>query len=409
MNLPFYIAKKYFFSGKVSNLIHLISGVSMTGIMVCAFALIVILSVFNGLEKLVISLYNRFDSDIRIELQEGKYFDINDAGFDSIRNLQGVYGVTGIIEEKLMVRHGNNQAVATIKGMDPVYLATTGMDTLVFRGYARLIQNNRPMAIVGLGIARQLDVNVFDDLSRLRMYLPRPGPVPVLRPDRGFNQKTIASGGIFSIQQEIDNEYIVVPLSFARELAERDSQFVTAVEVNISPDVSIKQLKTQITEITGPGFRVEDRLQQHAVLYRILQSERLAVYLILTFVLLVASFNMVGALLMLVIEKQKDMSVLATMGAGNKTLQKVFYWESLLLSGTGGITGLVLGTILCWIQMEYGLVKLGTPGTFVVDAYPVVLKWQDFLLVMATVFGIGLLSAVFPAMAVKKTGTETPR
>lgn len=402
MRLPFYIARKYFFSGKVSNLIHLISGVSMTGIIVGSFALIVILSVFNGLEKLVLSLYNNFDSDIRIELKEGKYFEKDEAGFEELQALDEVKSITGIIEESVMLRFDDNQAVGTFRAMEPDYVVSTGMDSLIFRGSPRLKHQNENLAIIGVGLANQLDISVYDEFSRLQIYMPRPGRVPVLRPDRGFNKKTIAAGGVFSVQKEFDEEYFVIPLDFAYELVERDPGNITNIEINLTEGASLSYMRNKIQEIAGDKFDVKDRFQQHEMLYQILETERLAVYLILTFILVIASFNMVGALLMLAIEKRSAMAILNSMGITPADIRKVYYWEGLLLSGVGGIIGIILGAMVCWAQMQWGLVKLGTTGAFVVEAYPVSMEFMDFILVFITVIAIGLLASIFPAWAASR-------
>lgn len=405
MKLPFYIARKYFFSGKVSNLIHLISGVSMTGILVGSFALIVILSVFNGLENLILSLYNSFDSDLRIELKEGKYYDIEDANYAEISRLEEIEGITGIIEESLMIRFDGNQAVGTFRALEPEYLSTTGMDTLIFRGSSRLKQNGEHRALVGVGLANQLDISVYDEFSSLNLHMPTPGRIPVLRPDRGFNQKALPAGGVFSIQQEFDDEYLLIPLDFARELVEQDEGMVTHIEINLREDASMREMRDRVQEIAGAGFNVQDRFQQQEMLYHILETERLAVYLILTFILIIASFNMIGALLMLALEKRRAMAILNSMGLRAAQIRNIFYWEGFLLSLTGGMTGMILGAIVCWIQMEFGIVKLGTSGAFVVEAYPVAMEIMDFLIILGTVIIIGLLASIFPAWAASRNIT----
>lgn len=401
MNLSFHIARKYFFSKNIPNVIHLISGISILGITVGSFALIVVLSVFNGFENLVLSLYNTFDPDIKIVAAEGKYFHPDSANIETIAGLDYVLNYSETIEENVIVRYGDLQSIATFRALEPSYAGASGINKMVHRGYGHLKHGDVSYALVGAGIANQLGIYIYDDFTNLQVFVPRRGITTLISPERAMNRKNILPGGIFYIQQEFDSKFIIVPLDFARELV-GDSAKVTSISVNLKNYANLKQARNEIQSITGTQFQVLDRYRQHALLYRILKSEKLAVYMILTFILLIAATNLTGALLMLVLDKKKDMAVLNAMGASNSTIKKIFLYKGLLLSIGGSIIGMLLGAFVCWLQIEFGIVKLQGEGTFVIDAYPVSFNPLDFVAIFITVVILGVLSSFYPSSVASK-------
>lgn len=410
MNVSYFIAKRYFFSSKVSNVIHLISLVSLLGVTVGSFALIVVLSVFNGFEQTVLSLYNAFDSDLRMKPKKGKYFDpAYAAGYDSasaagakavlktVKSWKGVVDATYVIEENVLVKKEQQQAIATIKAIAPGYLPSMGLDTMLYSGQAVLQMRNKAMTIVGAGIARQLGLNAYNKDQELRLYTPKNQPMRFrLDPTEAFRQKKISASGIFTIQQDFDDKYLVLPLSFARALV-NEPRRVTALELDKKDGIPNKAIESKLKNLFGGRFEVKNRYQQHATLYQVMRSEKTAVYMILTFILLIAAFNLIGALMMLAIEKKKDMAILKSMGASAIRIRNVFFYEGLLLSFSGALAGLGLGSIVCWLQMKFKFIQFGANSTFVLNAFPVKFEWLDFAGVFLTVLVIGFIASYYPA------------
>ena len=370
--------------------------------MVGSFALVAVLSTFNGFEEVVSKLYNTFESDIRITPVQGKYFVPDGAKMARLKAIKGVWGITPVIEDNAMLYYRDGQNVSSFKAIEPSYLHTTGMDTMVYSGHPMLRDRNVNYALVGAGVAGRLGLRGFDREFPLKLYIPRKGvEFSQNNPEYSMNQMSIVSGGIFSVQQEFDSKYILVPLAFGRELIE-DPKSITAIEINIKNDRIIPQVQAEVQRILGADFKVEDRFQQQPLLYKVMRTEKLSVYLVLSFILLIAAFNLIGALLMLAIEKQGDMAVLMSMGAQPVLIRNIILMEGLILSVGGALLGMGLGFIVCWLQMKYGFLKLSEGTTFVINAYPVAFKWMDFVVIFITVLGLGFLASYYPAMTVNK-------
>lgn len=373
-----------------------------------SFALIVVLSVFNGFEDIVLSLYNSFDSDLKVTPKKGKYFDPKMSAdsaeegktvvLKKINNWEGVNDCSFIIEENVLIRHKDRQSIATVKAIDPAYLPSMGVDTMMYRGNANLIAGQSTRAIVGAGIAGKLGLNVHGGgVSTLEIFTPKKDQTGFrLDPSEAFRKKRIQASGIFSIQKEFDEKYMVAPLSFTRDLLNRKEK-VTGIEVDAKSGYELSSLKTKLGNVFGGDFEVKNRFEQHKYLYQVMRTEKTAVYLILAFILIIAAFNLIGALLMLAFEKKKDMAILKSMGAKAQTIKNVIFYEGLLLSLGGALTGIGLGTLICWLQMEYQLLKLKANSTFVLKAYPVSFELSDFVAVFVTVVVLGFIASYYPA------------
>lgn len=401
MNFASFIARRYFFSAKIPGTVHVISAVSMLGVLVGSAALIIILSVFNGFEKMILSLYNSFDPDFKIEKKEGKYFTLSEGRLDSIAELDGVVAYSPIIEENTLAKFGDKQTFGKMKAMDSRYLHYLGIDSMVFIGEASLTDGSYPLALVGSGVAGNLSLSVYDQFKSLKLYIPDKESRAILNPRKAFKTGTLRSSGIFSIQKEFDDKYIIVPLSFGRDFVD-ESGAMTSFELIINEQADISTTKEALAGILGDEFRILDRFEQHSFLYKILRSERVATYLILTFVLLIAAFNLIGSLTMLAIEKKKDSAILASLGARGEQIKRIFLYQGLFLSLAGALVGLGLGALICWIQQTYGIVSLGG-GSFVLEYYPVDMVWTDFILVLLTVGIIGFIASYYPARTAFKT------
>jgi len=395
LNLPFFIARRYLISKKSHNIINLISGISMVGVAVGTAALIIVLSVFNGFESVVKSLFSVFDPDIEITIIQGKTFHNNQINEDQIRSLPGVISYTEVVEENALLYYKKQQYLATIKGVDSLYQHNSPLDSLLVTGEMTLQDDSLDFAVPGYGIAYFLDIDMNAPDNFISVYIPkRKGSITGL-PQESFYSELIQPIGIFSVQQDFDDKYMLVPLRFARRLLDYSNE-VTSIEIRLAKGADSKSIQQRVTEIVGSEFRVQNRFQQQEVLYKIMKTEKWAVFLILTFILIVASFNVVGSLTMLILDKQKDIGILRSLGARDATIKQIFFLEGLLITLTGAIAGLILGLLVCFVQLKFGLVKLQGGGSFIMDAYPVEMMLTDFLYVFITIALIGSASAWLP-------------
>jgi lipoprotein-releasing system permease protein len=396
VNLQFFIAKRYLLSKKTHNIINIISGISVAGITVGTMALIIVLSVFNGFESLVQALYNAFDPDFKITLIAGKTFNANGLPKSEIMGIPGVVRYTEVVEENALLRYHSRQYLATIKGVSKDYEKLSGLDTLVVEGHAVLQRDSSDYAIAGYGIAYYLGIDLSNPDELLNIYMPDRNSRIGISPEESFTSEPVMVSGIFSVQQDFDSKYVIVPLRFARRIIGYTNE-LTSVEIGISKRADVAHIRDKLVGLAGSKFSVKNRFQQQEVLYKIMKSEKLAIFLILSFILLIATFNVIGSLSMLILDKKKDIAVLRSLGAGDRLIRRIFITEGMLITFSGALSGLALGFLVCWAQQRFGLVKLQTgAGSFVVDAYPVKLMFTDFLLVFVTVTTIGMAAAWYP-------------
>jgi lipoprotein-releasing system permease protein len=395
--LSFFIARRYFFSKKSQRVINIISMISVIGVTIGTAALVIVLSVFNGFEDVILRLYNSFDPDIRITVTDGKTFSIRDIDPDSLRALPEIRAVTEVIEEKALVEYNDKQFIVTLKGVGSDYRMMTGLDTMIIDGELLLERGDTNYAVVGGAIAYNLRLNLNDIFSQLEVYAPRRTASSLAHPEESFNRRYISASSVFAVQQEFDTRYIIVPLRFARDIFEYEDE-LTGIEIGLKEDADITLMKTRLREKLGPAYVVKDRLEQHDFIYKIMRSEKWAVFLILTFILIIATFNVISSLTMLVIEKKKDISVYRSLGADISLVRAIFITEGMFITLAGALLGIVIGTAICTLQQEFGLVKLSGSGSFVIDAYPVKMQIMDFVYVFLTVCGIGFLASWYPSL-----------
>ena len=367
----------------------------MVGVAVGTAALIIVLSVFNGFESVVKSLFSVFDPDIEITIVQGKTFHSNQVNEDQIRSLPGVISYTEVVEENALLYYKKQQYLATIKGVDSLYQHNSPLDSLLVTGEMTLQDDSLDFAVPGYGIAYFLDIDMNAPDNFISVYIPkRKGNITGM-PQESFYSELIRPIGIFSVQQDFDDKYMLVPLRFARRLLDYSDE-VTSIELRLAKGADSKSIQEKITAIVGPEFRVQNRFQQQEVLYKIMKTEKWAVFLILTFILIVASFNVVGSLTMLILDKQKDIGILRSLGARDATIKQIFFLEGLLITLTGAIAGLILGLLVCILQLKFGFVKLQGGGSFIMDSYPVQVMLTDFIYVFITIALIGIASAWLP-------------
>ena len=405
MNISLYIAKHYLFSKKSHNIINIISGISVLGFTVGTTALIVIMSVFNGFETVVVKLFNTFNPDILITAKEGKTFDVNTLPVEKIRQIPGVVYITDVIEENALLKYQDKQFIAIIKGVNPDYQKLSGLDTMIAQGEFTLEKDSNNFAIVGQGVAYNLGLTLNDYLNPLEIYVPRRGSQNFVNPLEAFNSGVLYPSGIFSIQQDYDVKYVITPIRFTRKLLDYDNE-ITSVEIGIAPDANRENVQEQINKIAGEKFVVKNRFQQQELLYKIMKSEKWAIILILSFILLIATFNIIGTLTMLILDKKKDIAVLWSMGADRKLIRKIFFTEGIMITLIGALLGIGIGAIVCWLQQRYGFVRMPDSGSFVITAYPVNMKVLDFIYVFLIDMGIGVVTSWYPVRQISKRTIE---
>lgn len=394
--LSFFIAFRYFFSKKSQRVINIISAISSIGVMIGTAALIIVLSVFNGFEDLILRLYNSFDPDLRIELVAGKSFDQNKINIEELKKIDGVAFVDQVVEESALVKYRDKQYIIKLKGVSKDFEKMTGLDSMIVAGSFLLQKGDTDFAIVGEGIAYNLGIDPDNIYNQIEIYGPRNTTPSLSDLEGAFNRRFIIPSGIFSVQQEFDAKYIITPLRFAREILDYENK-LTALEIGLSKNKNEAEIINKISTKIGNEFKIKNRYQQHEIIYKIMRSEKWAVFLILTFILIIAIFNVISSLTMLVIEKKKDIAIYRSMGAEISFLRRLFLTEGMLITLSGAVGGLLIGMLICYLQERFGLISLSGSGSFVIDTYPVKMIPLDFLYVFITVSCIGLLAAWYPA------------
>jgi lipoprotein-releasing system permease protein len=401
VKLSLYIAKRYLFAKKSRNAINIISAVSVAGVAVGTMALIIILSVFNGLETMVSAIFNTFDPDIKITASEGKTFIPDTERLKLLAKVNGLSCYSLTIEDNALLKYGSRQTIATIKGVDDNYARVSSIDSSMWEGeFALRNEKGRPYAIPGIGVAQNLGIRV-NFITPLEIIFPRKtGSNTNFNAENSLNHKFIFPSGIFEVEKEYDSKYVYIPLEFARELTETEKG-ISTIEIKFKQQADPQTVQKDIAKIFGKGFKVQNRYQQQAIFYKVMQSERLAIFFILTLILIIASFNIIGSLTMLIIEKERDIEILKSLGADNNLIRKIFIFEGWLISIIGAFSGIILGFVVCWLQQTYGFVKLNSQS-LIMDSYPVVLKMKDFIIVPVTVLLIGYWAAWYPVRFLTK-------
>nr|WP_246455334.1 FtsX-like permease family protein [Hymenobacter citatus] len=392
------IARRYFFSKKKRNIISIISNISMVGVAVGTMALIIVLSVFNGLEDLVRGLYGKSDPDLMISAVQGKSFPVDSAFIDRITAVPGVALVTQVIEDNALLQYHDRQMVVKMKGMSENYFAQSNIDSAIVEGDHRLVRDGQDYALLGAGVQHELSIALDNRLSPLRLLYPRNTGKKLLsmNPETAFNEQAILAGGVFLIEQRIDDSYIFVPLEFARDLLLYGNRR-TSLEVRVGDQHSVDDVKEELRQLLGSKFQVLDSDEQHVSLLKAIKVEKMFVFITFAFILLIASLNIFFSLSMLVIDKKKDVAILRAMGATTQLVRNIFLLEGAIVAMVGAITGLVLGVSICWLQQTFHLVSMGM-ATAVVDSYPVKMQATDIVLTGLAIIVITISVSIRPAL-----------
>ena len=399
MNFPFYIARRYLFSKKSTHAINVISGISVIGVAVATMALVVTLSVFNGFHDLVASFLTSFDPQLKVTPVKGKVVAADDPKLTLIRELPQVDVATECMEDQAMVIYNGRQAMVTVKGVDDNFDQLTHInEILIGNGEFELHAADMHYGIIGIRLADALGTGYTYD-SPLKIYAPRrEGQLDMSAPEESFIEDELYSPGVlFNVRQaKYDKGYIITSLGFARRIFETQGM-LSSLELRLKPGSNFDAAKAEMQKIAGDDFYVKDRFEQQDETFKIMKIEKLIAYVFLTFILIVACFNIIGSLSMLIIDKKDDVVTLRNLGASDKVITRIFLFEGRLISAIGALIGIAIGLLLCWIQQTYGIVKLGSSsGSFVVNAYPVSVHPEDILLIFLTVLIVGFLAVWYP-------------
>ena len=403
MNVSFFIARRYLFSKKSHNAINVISAISVCGIAIATMAMVTVLSVFNGFGGIVEGMFSAFDPHLKISVKEGKVFDYHTPPFEKVLQLDGIQLVSESLEENALFKFDAQQVPVRVKGVSEEFRLMADMQRLIMDGSFRLREDVVDYTTLGAGLAIALGARP-GFIDPIEIYAPkRDVRVNLANPSTAFTTGYAQIGGVFSLNQpEYDDQMAIIPIELARELFNYENE-VTSLDIKLNPDASVKKLKREMAAILGERFVVEDRYEQQRASYRMLQIEKWVTFLILAFILLIAVFNVVGSLSMLIVEKRDDIRSLQNMGASNSLVSRIFLYEGWLITFIGIISGIVLGLILCLLQQHFGLLRLSnTPGAYIIDAYPVIVKVSDLLIVFAVVSVIGLLTVLYPVNNLRK-------
>ena len=399
MNISYFIAKRYFFRKSQNNFVHFISLVSFFGVMVGSAALILVLSVFNGFEDLVLNMYNSFDPHIKIQTTQGKVFEREPiekklSTYDQIE--ENIF----VLEEKVLLNYNDKEFIAIAKGVSDNYEKAIHFDSLIVEGRGLSSSDMDNVAVMGSGIAYYLSMGLGSVFENIQLYIPKREEKTLLNIQKAFEQHNIVPVGIFNIQNEIDSEYFITPLSFLQKISNRENR-ISSVEIKLKDPKEMYDLQQLLKNSLGNNYLIQNRFEQQQFLYKILNSEKLAVFIIFLFIILIATFNIIGSLTMLILDKRKDIFTLKSLGLNKIQIQKIFFKKNMFTILFGVLIGLLMGLSIAFAQQNFGLISLGD-GNFVVDSFPVSIRFSDVILVFSTVFITGVFSSWIPAKILTK-------
>ncbi|WP_436414984.1 ABC transporter permease [Petrimonas sp.] len=403
MNLSLFIARRYLFSKKSHNAINVISLISVCGIAIATMAMVCVLSVFNGFGGIVEGMFSAFDPDLKITPKVGKVFDYHTPEFDKALRVEGIQMVSESLEENALYKFDDRQVPVLVKGVSEEFKLMADMDKLIVEGRFRLTEDVVSYTTLGAGLSMTLGARP-GFVNAIEIYAPRRDVnVNLANPSAAFTREDIQIGGVFSLNQpDVDDQMAIIPIGLARELFRYDNE-VSSLDIKLLPGASVKKVKSEMEKILGNDFLVENRFEQQIESFRMLQIEKWVTFLILAFILLIAVFNVVGSLSMLIVEKTIDIKSLKNMGASNNLISRIFLYEGWLIAFFGIVSGIVVGLTLCLLQQHFGLLRLSNvPGAYVVDAYPVIVRFWDIVTVFVVVSIISLLTVFYPINNLKK-------
>lgn len=405
MRLPIFFASRYLFSKKSVNAINIISAISVIGVLISSAALVIVLSFYNGMEKLILSLYSTFAPELRIEPLEGKVF-ATDERFDKLRKNSLVLSYTEVLEDKVLIQYDNQQFIAQVKGVEPQSLLTVKHENMLYAGDFQILDKGVPYAIIGAQVQANLRLPIEGIDNSFQIFSPRKGNSSTsINPMDEINIRSISPRAVLQYQQGYDN-LIITPLNFAKDLLNEQHK-ISAIEIYTNDSSRVADLKKEIEKDLGSKFSVKDREQQNPLLYKTIRSEKWIVFFILTIIGIIAIFNIIGSLTMLVIDKKADMLVLQSLGANKSLIQRIFFYEGVIIAFMGSIIGIAVGFLFCLFQDKYGFITTGEESNSIMDVYPVDIRQLDFVLVFITIMCVATIVSYLAArLSVKEIKNE---
>lgn len=409
MKLPLFFAKRYLFSKKSLNAINIISAISVVGVLVSSAALVIVLSFYNGMEKLILSLYSTFAPELRIEPSTGKVFDAKQEIFEQLRVNPVLKSYSEVLEDKVLIQYNNQQFIAQVKGVEPKSLLEADHSDMLYAGDLGIRKDSLNFALIGAQVQANLRIPLQGMDNNIQLFSPRKGTSGnSVNPMDDINVRSISPCGLLQYQQGYDN-LIITPLDFAKDLLNEYDK-VSAIELYTNDSTAIADLQRSTQKSLGDGFIVKNREQQNPLLYKTVRSEKWIVFFILTVIGIIAIFNIIGSLTMLVIDKKQDMTVLKSLGANNWLIQRIFFYEGIMIAFIGGIIGIGIGFAFCVVQQTYGIIRTGDGANAIMDVYPVDIRALDFLLVFTTVMLVAILvSYIASSLSVREIKSDAIR
>ncbi len=397
MNLPFEIARRYLFGRKSTNAINLITGISVFGLSIGTAALILILSVFNGFESLLSGLLNDFNPDIKVTPLEGKFFELDSSQYSGLTRIKGIEQVSKTIEEIAFFEYNNVQEVGKLKGVDDYFSKVTSVDSTIRKGEFVLRERGVNYGVLGMGLSNKLGVNLNDVITPIKVYMPlrkKKGPL-----GKDFKYMTLQPAGAFSVQSDNDFRFLICSIEFANKLLDRTSS-ISAIEIKMTEDADEQEIRQGLTDLLGDQFLIKNRYEQDEAFLKIMNIEKWVSYLIVSLMLLIIAFNLIGALWMIVLDKKEDIGILRALGFTGEKIRQLFLLEGVLMCLLGLGTGIVFALILYFAQKHLGLISI--PEGFIISAYPIEIKLSDFVVVSITVLILGFMASILPARRAAK-------
>jgi lipoprotein-releasing system permease protein len=395
LRFPLYIAKRYLFTKSSNNAINIITIIAAIGVFAGAFSLFIVLSGFSGLKDFSLSFSNEFDPDLKILPAEGKIIDFSAEEAGALKKIQGIQNYSKIIEERVFLEFRGKNHTAWIKGVDENYQRVTQIDSALMHG--SWLTSSEAQVVVGNGISRRLSLSIFNYNTLLSLMVPKPGKGQVLNPTDAFTQRKVIVSGIYSVNEELDDKYVFTNLSFAKDFLDLEENQVSAIEIKLRPDANVKAVTNELQQIFGNRVQIKNRAQLNETLYKMLNTENLAVYLIFTLVIIIALFNVVGSIIIAILDKRENIKTLYSLGASAAQIKQIFFSQGMLLTFIGGVFGLIFSIILIYLQLQFNLVMI-TPSL----PYPVAIKAENILIVILTIGVLGVLASYIAAGSSKK-------
>ncbi len=396
MNFSLYIAKRYLFSKSSSNAINIMTIIAASGIVIASAALFIVLSGFAGLKDFSLRFSSFVDPDLKILPAQGKSFVLSESDINAITSIDGVVAYTRVLEERAILQSEDKRQIITLKGVDANYNSVTSIDSMII--YGRWLENGTTQIVAGGGISNKLSFGVLDMSKRLTIAVPKPGKGQITSVKGAFNSESVFNIGVFDINESLNYDYVFADIDLVKALLNYTDDQVSAIELKLKPEANQADIIAQLHGALGSEVLVKNRTQLNDALYKMLNTENIAVYLIFTLVIIIALFNVIGALIMMILDKKESLHTLFNLGATTKEIRRIFFWQGSLMTILGGLVGLVLGFIIVFLQKQFSLIMI-IPS----EPYPVAIQLVNFFIVLATITVLGLIAAKLASQRITRT------